>query len=235
MKYRLLMPLAVVVSRVLGFLKHRFWRRAVPFELPNDLKLHIGSGREALPGWVNIDIQRYSEVDVALDVTKGLPYVGVRRIFSEHFLEHLDVESALAFLEEANRALAEGGWLRLTTPNLDWVWHTIYSPDQDDPARLVRGIHANRSFYGWQHRFLWNRELLAEALYAAGFSDLRWCDWGRSDLVEFDGLERHERYPDTRDIPHVLVVEACKGSPDRERRDAFMAVLRAEFLGSLDD
>ena len=233
--YRALLPAREASSRLPGFLKHAVWRRVVPFRPPEEILLHVGSGREALPGWVNIDIQQYLEVDIQVDVTRGLPYSRARKIFSEHFIEHLDIEAALAFFSESNRVLVEDGWLRLTTPNLDWVWTNVYSPEPKAPNRLVRGIHANRSFYGWRHRFLWNRELLETALRASGFSEIRWCDWGESELPEFQKLERHEQYPDTPELPHILVVEARKGDPKTELARSFMATLRREFLDCLHD
>ena len=232
-RYRLFLPMSEKSSRGMGFIKHRVYRRLVPFDLAGTRQLHIGCGREALPGWTNVDVQAYLEADVVQDVTHGLPYSELQRIFSEHFLEHLDFESALAFLAESNRLLAEDGWLRLTTPNLDWVWANVYSPDPDQPNRLTRGFHANRSFYGWQHRFLWNRELLHEAAVAAGFSEIRWCQWGLSNLPEFRGIERHERYPDSPGLPHILILEAQRGNFDSKRYQEFVATAHQEFLGSL--
>ncbi len=234
-RYRLLLPLGTVASRFQGFLKHRIYRRWVPFDPSGTRLLHIGCGREALPGWTNVDIQAFAEVDIVQNVTHDLPFSELHRIFSEHFLEHLDFESGLNFLSESNRLLAEGGWLRLTTPNLDWVWTNGYSPDPNEPNRLTRGFHANRSFYGWQHRFLWNRELLHEAALAAGFSTIRWCEWGVSRLPEFNALERHERYPDSPDLPHVLILEAQRGEFDPKRKRDFLATAHREFLQSLRD
>jgi hypothetical protein len=188
----------------------------------------------ALDGWINCDIQTYSEVDLALDVARGLPYRDVEFIFAEHFLEHLEIESALRFLVEANAALKSEGWLRLTTPNLDWVWTHVYSPSPEG-ARMDNALHANRSFYGWRHRFLWNRETLGEALLAAGFEEVRWCQYGQSEISELAGLERHERYPDSVDCPHILVAEARSGAGQKARLDRFRALVDREFLSHLTD
>jgi predicted SAM-dependent methyltransferase len=205
-------------------------RQAPP--LPEN-RLHLGSGRERLEGWINVDMQAIPGVDVIADVTRGLPYREVEAIYAEHFLEHLPVDAAVGFLLEAHRVLAEGGWLRLSTPNLDWVWSTHYR--LDGPAELKRqaALVLNRAFRGWEHQFLWNREMLEEALLACGFVDTRWCRWGESELPVFRGIERHEVYVDEETLPHVIIAEARRASPQPERLERFRKLLVQEFLGHM--
>ena len=195
---------------------------------PTPLLLHVGCGDQRLDGWVNIDRQELPAVDLVADVTAGLPFDDAEALFAEHFLEHLPLDQALAFLSEAHRVLGAGGRLRLSTPNLDWVLAGQYPrPGAEDGAAALQ---LNRSFYGWSHRFLWNRPLLADALAAVGFSELRWYRHGESDWPPFRNLERHETYQDTPDLPHVLIVEARKGAPQSDRLAAFRAAIRDGFL-----
>lgn len=198
---------------------------------PKDRMLHIGSGSQRLEGWVNIDVQDLPEVDLVRDVSQGLePFRDARAIYAEHFLEHLPVGQALDFLVEAHRVLAENGHLRLSTPNLDWVWATHYALDAP-PADKVRGcIALNRAFYGWRHRFLWNREMLSEALTAVGFGDLGWCRYGESELEIFRGIERHPVCGDSADLAHVLIVEAARNrKPGGRAIGELRARLESEF------
>lgn len=229
------------LSLLFGRVKHGAWRRLVAYEqAPDGVKLHVGSGRVKLDGWTNLDLQPLMEVDVRCDVTEALPFERVSRIFAEHFLEHLEVDRAIGFLAKANEILAPGGRIRLSTPNLDWVWTTNYELPSaagrgDRGARILRGIAANRAFYCWRHRFLWNRELLAAAMQAAGFADLRWYGHGESDDPLFAGLERHETYSDTPDLPHILIVEGTKGRFERQAYQELLATLGREFLSMRDD
>lgn len=201
-----------------GWIKHRVWRRLVPYRPePGTIRLHVGSGTERLDGWVNIDLQPLTEVDVCADVTDSFPYRGVQRIFAEHFLEHLSLDDAIEFLVRCHEALAAEGRLRLSTPNLDWVWATQYGAAAGEADRPAQALALNRCFYAWGHRFLWNRELLTEVLEAAGFVDLAWCRYGKSDDPEFQGLERHETWQDAEELPHVLIVEATRGDAQPER------------------
>lgn len=173
-------------------------------------RVHIGAGPVHLPGWFNVDIQPYEGLDLVLDVTHGLPFTGTRRIFAEHFIEHLSYDAGAAFLRECRRVLAEDGILRLTTPNLDWVYVSQYHWGQwNDSSERVRDCFwMNKSFHGWGHQFLYNDATLRETLLAAGFAHVEFLAYGQSSWDDLEGLERHELYPDHGDISHLLVCEA---------------------------
>lgn len=216
-------------------------RRRAPGDAPAEppaarpLRLHVGAGRARLEGWVNLDVQDLPGVDVVADVTQGLDFADVEAIYAEHFLEHLRIDDALAFLVDCHRCLVPGGRLRLSTPNLDWVWLTHYHPESPAEVKRREAIAANRAFHGWRHRFLWNRELLAAALEAAGFDELAWCRWGESEHEVFRGIERHEAYVDLPELPHVLIAEAVRGAARPRALAALRAQLEEELLRHLDD
>jgi predicted SAM-dependent methyltransferase len=199
------------------------------------LLLHIGSGNVRLPGWTNVDVQPLPGVDVIADVTRGLDFSGAEAVFSEHFLEHLAIDDALAFLLEVHRVLALGGWLRLSTPNLDWVWLTHYRLEGEGEEKRGAALAINRAFRGWRHQFLWNREMLAEALAACGFAEIRWPRRGESELPLFRGLEVHDTYGDTESLPHVLLAEARKAEPQPERLRVLREAVQSGFLDHLKD
>lgn len=187
-------------------------------------RLHVGCGAMALPGWVNIDIRPQPGVDVVLDVREGLPYDNVEYIFAEHFIEHLDLETGLQFLRECRGVLDDTGVIRISTPNLDWVWATAYqtrwrevsaSTASIDPTEWAHDddasadcLEINRAFRAWGHRFLYNRSLLTECLRMARFANLEWCSYGKSRHLALIGLERHERSLGISGVPDVLIVEA---------------------------
>jgi predicted SAM-dependent methyltransferase len=174
------------------------------------LRLHIGCGQEALDGWINIDSRELPRVDRVLDVRKGLPFQDVAAIYAEHFLEHLVLEDGLAFLRECRRALGEEGVLRLSTPNLDWVIDTHYhfAPDASSESRIYDCFQLNRAFHGWGHQFLYNQPMLEASLRDAGFGAVRFERYGESEIPFLRGLERHETWTDTAELPHVLIAEA---------------------------
>ena len=198
-------------------------------------RLHIGSGKARLEGWINMDVQALPGVDVVADVTQGLDFENVEAIFAEHFLEHLAIDDALSFLLESHRVLGKNGWIRLSTPNLDWVWSTHYRLDLDADGKRNAALQLNRAFHGWRHRFLWNREMLGEALAASGFDPVRWCRYGESELPIFQGLERHTTYRDEPHLPHVIIAEARKSKPQPGALRRLRDLIRTDFLEHLDD
>jgi hypothetical protein len=112
------------------------------------MRLNLGSGPDAVDGWVNIDrspnliLERFPAVrkslkalgvidDVhmrawsteikRLDIRK-LPYASgsVTAIYSSHTLEHLYFEDARTVLKECFRLLRAGGVLRLALPDAEY-------------------------------------------------------------------------------------------------------------------
>ncbi len=198
-------------------------------DLPSPpFRVQIGSGAQALEGWLNIDLRPFDGVDVVCDVTDNIRFAPAEAFFAEHFLEHLTLEEALCFLATVHASLIEDGWLRLSTPNLDWSIDD-YLGGSDDEERAERTLRLNLGFYGWSHRFLWNRTLLAGALEASGFRNLRWPSYGESELPLFRNLERHPPSPDRPEVPHVLIVEAQRGERSAAELDAFAEHTREVF------
>jgi predicted SAM-dependent methyltransferase len=193
-------------------------------------KLHVGSGPLAREGWLNLDAYPYPGVDYVLDIRAGLPFDDVSHIYAEHFLEHLELEDGLGFLTECRRVLREDGVVRLSTPNLDWVWSTQYHlgawSDANDAVRDC--FLLNKSFRGWSHRFLYNLQTLTELLHAAGFAEVRACAYGESGDPVLAGMERHPRDVDGEGLPHVIVVEG-RGRRSHPARplDAWLPEYRA--------
>jgi predicted SAM-dependent methyltransferase len=190
-------------------------------------KLHLGCGPQILHGWLNVDNVKYPGVDRVLDITRGLPFKNVSFIFAEHFIEHLTYTDALVLLHECRKVLRDDGVLRLSTPNLDWVWVTHYRLGMSEPEEVQACFALNRAFRGWGHQFLYNERTLRASLLEAGFANVVRCAYGMSTHPDLKSLERHEKSPDYGDLSHILIVEASgRGgkAPD------YVAEPRTEFL-----
>lgn len=191
-----------------------------------DLQLHLGCGPLVLDGWINIDNQPYPGIDFRWDLARGIPFRNTRHVFAEHFIEHLSYQQAVEFTRGCRAAMRDDGILRLSTPNLDWVWQVSYHPtmwsNEDEAMRDCFVV--NRAFRGWGHQFLYNLTTLTALLQNAGFETVRSLRYGESDTPALAGLERHEQYIDTPDLPHVLVVEASgRRDPQTIRGEAQIA------------
>jgi len=143
--------------------------------------------------------------------------------------EHLSYEQGTGFTRACREALRDDGILRLSTPSLDWVWAIAYRPNAwaNDDEALRDCFVVNRAFRGWGHQFLYNLTTLSALLQNAGFASIRALRYGESDTTALAGLERHEQYPDSPELPHVLVIEATGRGAASEIRGA---ALIAEYL-----
>jgi predicted SAM-dependent methyltransferase len=191
------------------------------------MQLHLGSGRQHFDGWINVDNQPLPGVDRVLDVTEGLPFEDVGFVFAEHFIEHLAYVDALVLLRECRRVLRDDGVLRLSTPNLDWVWASHYRLDLGEPEQVKACFDLNRAFRGYGHAFLYNERTLAATLRDAGFADVVRCAYGESAHPELRGLERHEKSPDWGSLSHIVIVEA---SGRGGRAPKYLSENRQDFL-----
>ena len=172
------------------------------------MKLHLGSGPQILPGWVNVDNQPYPGVDRVLDVTKGLPFKDADYVFAEHFIEHIPYPDAMNLLRECRRVLRDAGVLRLSTPDLDWVWKTHYDLGLAEPDQVRACFEINRAFRGWGHQFLYNERTLRATLLDCGFTNVVRVEYGQSAHEPLQGLERHEKSADWGELSSILIVEA---------------------------
>jgi SAM-dependent methyltransferase len=198
------------------------------------MRLHIGSGPVAIEGWTNVDVTAYPGVDVVLDVREPWPFADVELIFAEHFIEHLTLTEGLSFLRECRRVLRADGVLRLSTPNLDWVWLTHYKPPAELSLdeQLIGCLEINRAFHGWGHQFLYNARTLELTLRAAGFAHVVPRDYGMSEIEALRGLERHERHRDREGAPSVVVAEARGIAQETRELEARIAPYLRDYEAS---
>lgn len=195
-------------------------------------RVHVGCGpHHHLAGWWNVDIRPFPGVDEVFDATRPWPWADLEAVYGEHFLEHLPLDGAVAFLAAASRALAPGGVLRLSTPGLEWVWLTHLAPHEADPEVAIGNTYrANRAFHGWGHQFLYSRPMLEHLLGAVGFVELRFHAWGESDRPELRGLERHAGFELVEGMPSVWIVEALRGQGAPEAPQDLLAEVEREYV-----
>ena len=105
------------------------------------LRLNLGCGDYALPGFCNVDASYFPGVNQVLSVPP-LPWADtcVTEIYCGHFLEHLSRQDAAELLDECWRVLVPGGTLGVVVPDFREVaWR--YVMNQPAPFEWSDGLH----------------------------------------------------------------------------------------------
>ncbi len=146
--------------------------------------LNLGCGQNKIDGWINADFysgikfwRKYNNrPEWMLDLRYPLNcddnvWDGV---FTEHTLEHLYPNQALALLKELNRTMKKGSWLRISVPDLA-KYVDYYCGLKVDEKFVRRGtgceaIHALTQSH--MHLSVWDTKLLTCFLKEAGFDNI---------------------------------------------------------------
>ncbi len=189
-------------------------------------KLHIGSGRNSLSGWLNADLSP-SPVQLYLDARKRFPFPDATfdLVFSEHMIEHITYAQGLHMLSECYRVLKPDGTIRVATPDLSFFVR-LYREEKDEleyayikwmtdtfipTATSYRDTFViNNSVRYWGHQFIYDEKVLCEALTRVGFVDVRRCELQQSGDPELCGLEHEQRMPEGLLRLETFVLEATK-------------------------
>mgnify|MGYP002789927358 CR=1 FL=1 len=88
---------------------------------PSSTRLNVGCGRQIRAGWVNLDSQALSGVDVVADLDacrrQPLPFAddSFEELYASHVLEHLN--DPLACMQELHRVARHGARLEVRVPH----------------------------------------------------------------------------------------------------------------------
>jgi predicted SAM-dependent methyltransferase len=137
------------------------------------IKLHLGSGTQYIPGWINCDL--YAEqVDQRFDVAK-IPYPNnsVDEIMAYHIIEHFDFMQGQDVLKEWYRALKPGGRIRLETPDLLGTCKRFVEGTEQYRILLYGHFFAWPWLPGQTHKFLFTETQLFWTLSQIGFKNVQ--------------------------------------------------------------
>jgi predicted SAM-dependent methyltransferase len=153
------------------------------------MKLHIGTGKNYLPGWVNVDIFSSVRADVYADMT-ALPFERgtFDLIYASHVLEHAHRHMVLATLTHWRDLLAPGGVLRIAVPNfaacVDWYVRT------QDLHSITGLLYGGQNHPKNNHFIAFDKPTLTKNLRAVGFTEVREWDWRNTEHSEHDDFSQ---------------------------------------------
>lgn len=136
------------------------------------IKLNLGSGKDYIDGWVNVDIEEQYNPDVISDVTQPLPFKdsSVTEIKAFDILEHVTKQQAPVFITECHRVLKVGGKLHLRLPNMFSIIDK-YREDPEVMAHFLYGDTSETGVYG-AHKAGYTEKSLRRLLTLHGFSSI---------------------------------------------------------------
>ena len=164
----------------------RFRSRDFPRDPNGLIRLHIGCGEIAAPGFVNIDARRYPHVHL---VTKDLfrlhavPDGQASLVYMCHVLEHVPYAQLDQVLREMRRVLAPGGKLRLSVPDFELVL-SIYEQSARNPDAIVGPLMGGQDYAFNFHYNVFSEANLMPALRRTGFAEVG--KWDPADCENHD-------------------------------------------------
>lgn len=123
---------------------------------------------------VNVDLVG-SAADLYWDLRQQLPFpdASISALFSEHLVEHLDLDAAYAFVRECRRVLVPGGIARIGVPDFGRYAESYVNDgsfiEEMRPGRPTPLLALSEVVYEFGHRSIWDARTLCLLLDAAGF------------------------------------------------------------------
>jgi hypothetical protein len=178
-------------------------------------RIILGAGSNRCAGWLSTDVVP-SRGQVYLDVSRPFPFpdASVDFYHSEHMIEHLGYYAALGMAREMRRTLRRAGVARIATPDLAKIAALVVETSNSGQihvseanrlwsSRIDARVNGsmpmpyhdrasfvlNRLFYGWGHRFLFDRPTLDDLLRRAGFGVLHWLSADEPGRPELSGID----------------------------------------------
>ena len=193
-------------------------------------RLHVGCGNVLLKGWLNILYEKRQEygkihpnngaLRLNYNLLKPWPIENnsLEFIAGSHFIEHLDLNDGIKFLEEAFRVLRPGGTIRLSCPDLEiYANHYVKRDKAFFNHKLIREWCAFKKAEtpgeifiakaydsGGSHKWFFDFDSLKHILESAGFGKVRKCGRLEGAVPDLGTIE-----PPGREL-ETLYVEAVK-------------------------
>lgn len=157
------------------------------------MKLHLGSGKRYIPGFIHIDVNKFPHIDYVHDI-RTLPMIknnSVELIYFCHGIEYFDRIEVKKVLKEWKRVLKKGGILRLAMPDFETLVN-VYKKSKD--LNSVIG-----PLYGrWEvqssknktdvlyHKTVYDFASIKKVLEETGFHKVKRYNWKNTVHKDFD-------------------------------------------------
>lgn len=188
-------------------------------------RLHIGCGWNHVDGWLNAD-KFAANADTYLNAYKPFPFASntFDKAFTEHMIEHLEVDKVRQFLQEIFRVLKPGGAFRVTCPDLELYANKYVQGDDEffsKVAQCVEGKRKKNPDLAWmvrgnggafmtgvvknfhKHKWMYDFNNLSACLADVGFENIIKQKYGMSIDEELAAMDHSEHAFETLYIDAV--------------------------------
>ena len=147
------------------------------------IKLHLGCGTKKIPGYVNIDIQNFKNVDICEDI-RNLPFESntIDEIYSCAAIEHFGRQEWKEVVTHWHDLLKKGGILRLSTA--DFTAACEEYTENRDISKLFGLIVGGQKDHTDYHGMIFDFDFLETELKQIGFMNIEKYDW--KDFAAFN-------------------------------------------------
>lgn len=145
--------------------------------LTKPIKLNLGSRDKKIDGYISVDCDPHSGVDIVADVRNLSQFEtgSVREIFASNILEHFPHTETLDVLKEWFRVLEPKGILYLSVPDFD-VAMDVYMKHGLKETWLRNFIWGDQEYKTAFHYTGFDEDSLRNLVYQAGFSEFSRVD-----------------------------------------------------------
>lgn len=189
-------------------------------------RLNLGCGHNALPGWLNVDLEGGRHGTTYMDALRPypLPDSSLDAILCEHLIEHLPIEGGRFLLGEAYRVLKPNSAIRIVTPDLESLARMCVNGPSEAERRyldFVAKLHGrediepsdalNYIFYDYGHRHIYTAARLRDTMAAAGFVEITETRAAHPQREIFLGAEGHPGFMGAEnDATEAFALEGVK-------------------------
>ena len=160
-----------------------------------EVKLHLGCGKNNIPGFIHIDVDSYPHIDYQRDI-KDLDIFNdntVDLIYSSHSLEYFDPSEVKYVLKEWHRVLKKGAILRVAVPDFEAIVQ-VYEKYHDLDHRGILGPLYGKWPYKtvgekvdtFYHKTTYDFNSLKKVLEQTGFYKIKRYDWRNTIHKDYD-------------------------------------------------
>ena len=191
----------------------RLRQRLRGHSIPAGARLHLGSGRVPLTGWVNVDLNPFSSAQLWLDLRDRWPVRSdsISAIYSRHCFEHFSEHDLIDIIRQCARVLQPGGVIRIGVPSLELAVRQYLKRDFSFADWVKQGEPAAKQFVAYitdkgNHPIMLDFEYLDRLLSDAGFTEIRQRSGGDTAVLAPSLLAPKDQSDDWA----TLYVEATK-------------------------